>query len=190
MNAPSADPSQSVYAPGPKESEPKPHTLSLLVENRPGALAKVVGFFTARAYNIDSLSVAETDHNEHLSRITVVTNATDSVIELIKIQLSTLIYVHSIRDLTTYGPFIAREVGLVKINLDKLPANQRDEARRIAVAHGAVALVTPQDSTIYQIVATAGEVSDFIDAMRPFNPIDVSRSGVAAISNSDKPIGA
>jgi acetolactate synthase-1/3 small subunit len=184
-----SDPSQSVYAPAPKESSQRPHTLSLLVENRPGALAKVVGFFTARGYNIDSLSVAETDHNAHLSRITVVTQSTEAVIELIKVQLSTLIYVHSIRDLTTYGPFIAREVGLVKINLDTLPSSQKDEVKQIAVAHGAVALVTPQESTIYQIVATAGEVSDFIDAMRPFNPIDVSRSGIAAISNSDKPIG-
>jgi len=187
MNA--TDPNQSVYAPGPEEKKIKAHTLSILVENQPGALSKIVGFFTARGHNIDSLSVAETDHNQHLSRITIVTKATEATLELIKTQLSTLIQVRSIRDLTVHGPFIAREVGLMKIRLDALSAAQKDEAKQIAVAHGAVALVTPQDSTIYQMVATAPEVSDFFDAMRAYNPTDVSRSGVAAISKSDKPIG-
>lgn len=182
--------SQSVYAPGPEEGREKQHTLSILLENRPGALAKVVGFFTARGYNIDSLSVAETDHNQHLSRLTIVTIATDAVVEFIKTQLSTLIMVRSIRDLTIHGPFVSREIGLVKIRLDDLTAAQKDTAKQTAADHSALALETPQDSTIYQIVATAPEVSDFIDAMRPFNPIDVSRSGIAAISNSDKPIGA
>jgi acetolactate synthase-1/3 small subunit len=185
-----SDPSQSVYAPQPKEGRIKSHTLSILVENRPGALARIVGFFSARGYNIDSLSVAETDHNEHLSRITVVMSATDAIVEFIKTQLSTLILVRSIRDLTVHGPFISREIGLVKINLDDLPLAQKDEIKQIAVSHGAVALVTRQQSTIYQIVATAPEVSDFFEAVRPFNPIDISRSGIAAISNSDKPIGA
>ena len=185
-----SNPSQSVYAPGLDKGRKKQHTLSILLENRPGALSKVIGFFTARGYNIDSLSVAETDHDAHLSRLTIVTSATDAVVKFIKTQLSTLILVRSIRDLTVHGPFVSREVGLVKIRLDALEPTQKAEAKQIAVAHGAVALVTPQDSTIYQIVATAPEVSDFIDAMRPFNPVDVSRSGIAAISKSDKPIGA
>lgn len=187
MNQP--EPNQSVYAPDTKEEIEKPHTLSVLLENKPGALAKVAGFFTARGYNIDSLSVAETDHNDNLSRLTVVTTATDSVLDLIKTQLGTLIQVVSVRDLTVHGPFVSREVGLVKIRLHQLTADERNEAQQIAVAHGAVELVTPQDSTIYQIVATAPEVSDFFDAMRSFNLVDISRSGIAAISNSDKPIG-
>lgn len=183
-------PSQSVYAPGPAEQEIKSHTLSILMENQPGALAKVAGFFTARGYNIDSLSVAETDHNANLSRLTIVTIATEAVLELIKIQLSTLIQVQSIRDLTVHGPFISREVGLVKIRLDDLDADTKARAKANAAEMGATALDTPQESTIYEFVGNAEEVDEFIASMRPFNPIDVSRSGIAAISNSSKPIGA
>lgn len=181
--------SQSVYAPSSGLDVIKSHTLSVLVENQPGTLSRVVGFFTGRGYNIDSLSVAETDHDEHLSRITIVTIASEATLALIKTQLSTLICVKSIRDLTVHGPFISREVALMKIRLDDLTPEDKDSAKEVARAHGAVALVTPQESTIYQLVATAPEVSDFIDAMRPFHPIDVSRSGIAAISKSSKPIG-
>ncbi len=182
-------PSQSVYSPAPAEQETKSHTLSILMENEPGALAKVAGFFTARGYNIDSLSVAETENNQHLSRLTVVTKANDATLLLIKTQLSTLIQVHSIRDLTVHGPFVSREIGLVKIRLDDLDAETKNKAKALAAGYGARALNTPQPSTIYEIVGTADDVDAFITAMRPFNPNDISRSGIAAISNSDKPIG-
>src|SRR5471032_960569 len=107
------------------------HTLCVLVDNEPGVLARVIGLFSGRGYNIDSLTVSETEHQKHLSRITIVTRGTPMVIEQIKNQLDRLVPVHRVVDLTLAGPAIERELAMVKVRSKGEP---RMEALRLADA--------------------------------------------------------
>ncbi len=91
------------------------HTIAVLVDNEPGILARVVGLFSGRGYNIDSLTVAEVDKAANLSRITVVTTGTRMIIEQIKAQLSRLVPVRKVHDLTDEGPHVERELALIKV---------------------------------------------------------------------------
>lgn len=178
--------SQSVYAPAPDAGEIITHTLSILVENQPGVLAKVIGLFAGRGYNIDSLTVAETDHDQNLSRITIVTSGTDLVIEQIKNQLEGIIPVRNVRDLTVFGPHVDRELALVKVIGD---GESRVEALRIADVFRAHAVDSTLESFVFEITGNSGKVDAFIELMRPLGLIDVSRSGVAAISRGKCAIG-
>ena len=178
--------SKSVYAPGPEAGSVETHTLSVLVDNEPGVLARVIGLFSGRGYNIDSLTVAETDHDKNLSRITIVCSGTAIVIDQIIHQLESLVPVRSVRDLTVYGPYVDRELALVKVAGDK---EKRVEALRIADIFRARAVDSTLESFVFEITGTTEKVDAFIDLMRPLGLIDVSRSGVAAISRGKKAIG-
>lgn len=180
--------SQSVYAPGPEVDKLKTHTLSILVENKPGALAKIIGFFTGRGYNIDSLSVAETDKNYSLSRLIIVTSGADMVLEQIKTQLRTLIQVRSVRDLTVRGPYVARELGLVKIALSEMTDQARDKVQVVVDAFDANVIEKDPEGVVYECVGNAAHVDAFIKAFRPFNPLDIARSGIAAVPSGAEPI--
>ncbi len=178
--------SASVYAPGQDAGAISTHTLSLLVDNQPGVLARVIGLFSGRGYNIDSLTVAETDHDKNLSRITIVTSGTDMVIEQIKAQLEGIVPVRSVRDLTVFGPYVSRELALVKVVGTK---EHRVEALRIADIFRARAVDSSLESFVFEITGTSDKVDAFVDLMRPLGLVDVSRSGVAAISRGKKAIG-
>ena len=178
--------SRSVYAPGPKEQTIESHTLSILVRNEPGVLARVIGLFSGRGYNIDSLTVAETDHDKNLSRITIVCSGTPMVIEQIKNQLDRLVPVSSVRDLTTYGPYVERELALIKVAGKK---EKRIEALRIADIFRARVVDSTLESFVFEVTGTADKVDAFLDLMRPLGLIDVSRTGVAAISRGETAIG-
>jgi acetolactate synthase-1/3 small subunit len=171
--------SASVYAPGPKDGKVASHTLAVLVTNEPGVLARVIGLFAGRGYNIESLTVAETDHAQHLSRITIVVSGTPMVIEQIKAQLGRLVPVRNVRDLTTYGPHIEREVVLIKF--DAL-SKKRDEAFQVAKEYGAKTLAESQDPVIFELTGTAATIDEFIERMRMLGMLNVSRTGIAAIS--------
>ena len=155
------------------------HTISVLVDNEPGVLARVIGLFSGRGYNIESLTVAEVDLDKHLSRITVVTSGTPMIIEQIKAQLTRLVPVHKVADLTIEGPHVERELALVKV-VGK--GEDRVESLRIADIFRARAVDSTNDSFVFEIVGNSGKIDAFVDLMRPLGLADVSRTGVVAIA--------
>jgi acetolactate synthase I/III small subunit len=154
-------------------------TLSVLVDNEPGVLARVIGLFSGRGYNIDSLTVSETEHERHLSRITVVTRGTPMVIEQIKNQLDRLVPVHRVVDLTTAGPALQRELAMVKV---RGKGEQRMEALRLADAFRARVIDATTESFVFEITGASDKIESFINLMLPLGLVEVSRTGVAAIS--------
>nr|WP_111297855.1 acetolactate synthase small subunit [Paracoccus saliphilus] len=155
------------------------HTLAVLVENEPGVLARVIGLFSGRGYNIDSLTVAEVDHTGHRSRITVVTRGTPSVIEQIKAQLGRIVVVHEVHDLTVEGPAVERELGLFKV---RGQGDKRVEALRIAEIFRANVVDSTLESFVFELVGTPSKLDAFADLMRPLGLTDIARTGVAALS--------
>ena len=155
------------------------HTLSVLVDNEPGVLARVIGLFSGRGYNIDSLTVSETEHAKHLSRITIVTFGTPMVIEQIKNQLDRLVPVHRVHDLTVEGPAIERELAMVKV---RGKGDNRVEALRLADAFRARVIDAGTESFIFEITGASDKIESFINLMLPLGLVEVSRTGVVAIS--------
>ena len=161
------------------------HTIAVLVDNEPGVLARVIGLFSGRGYNIESLTVAETDHAKSLSRITVVTSGTPMIIEQIKAQLGRLVPVHKVADLPQDGPHVERELALVKV-VGK--GEKRVESLRIADIFRARAVDSSNNSFVFEIVGAASKIDAFIELMQPLGLSEVSRTGAAAISRGNKPI--
>jgi acetolactate synthase-1/3 small subunit len=163
----------------PFDDRQETHTLAVLVDNEAGVLARVIGLFSGRGYNIDSLTVAETDHLGHLSRITVVTTGTPQVIEQIKAQLGRLVPVHEVHDLTVEGAAVQRELALIKV---KGTGDKRVEAMRLADVFRARVVDTTLESFVFEITGAPEKVDAFIGLMRPLGEVDVARTGVAAIA--------
>jgi acetolactate synthase-1/3 small subunit len=161
------------------------HTIAVLVDNEPGILARVVGLFSGRGYNIESLTVAEVDQAERLSRITVVTSGTPMVIEQIKAQLSRLVPVHKVSDLTVEGPHIERELILVKV---AGTGEKRVESLRIADVFRARVVDSTIESFVFEVTGSTEKLDAFINLMRPLGLVDVSRTGVVAIARGPKPL--
>lgn len=159
------------------------HTIAVLVDNEPGILARVVGLFSGRGYNIESLTVAETDAERHLSRITVVTSGTAMVIEQIKAQLDRLVPVHRVSDLTEEGPHVARELALVKV-ISK--GNDRVEALRIADIFRAKAIDSTIGSFVFEITGSGEKIDAFVNLMMPLGLAEVSRTGIVAIARGER----
>ncbi|WP_154667510.1 acetolactate synthase small subunit [Niveispirillum irakense] len=155
------------------------HTISVLVDNEPGVLARVIGLFSGRGYNIESLTVAEVDSNESLSRINIVTSGTPMIIEQIKVQLDRLVPVHKVKDLTLEGPFIDREMALVKV---VGTGDKRVEALRIADIFKARVVDATITSFVFEITGIGEDLDRFIDLMRQLGLVDVSRTGAVALS--------
>jgi len=155
------------------------HTLAVMVDNEAGVLARVIGLFSGRGYNIDSLTVAEVDHKGHRSRITVVTRGTPGVIEQIKAQLGRLVPVHEVHDLTVEGPAVERELALFKV---AGTGEKRVEALRLADIFRANVVDSTLESFVFEITGTVEKIDAFADLMRPLGLIDVARTGVAALS--------
>jgi acetolactate synthase I/III small subunit len=154
-------------------------TLCVLVDNEPGVLARVIGLFSGRGYNIDSLTVSETEHEKHLSRITIVTSGTAMVLEQIKNQLDRQVPVHRVIDLTTMSPAIQRELAMVKV---RGKGDHRMEALRLADAFRARVIDATTESFVFEITGASEKIESFINLMRPVGLIEVSRTGVAAIT--------
>jgi acetolactate synthase I/III small subunit len=161
------------------------HTLSVLVDNEPGVLARVIGLFSGRGYNIESLTVAEVDAGRHLSRITLVTSGTPMVIEQIKAQLDRLVPVHAVRDLTMEGAHVAREMALIKV---VGTGDKRVESLRIADIFRARAVDSTIESFVFEMTGSPEKIDAFVNLMRPLGLVDVSRTGVVAISRGAKGI--
>src|SRR5271154_3544729 len=154
------------------------HPLSVLVQNEPGVLARVIGFFSGRGYNIESLTVSETESQKHVSRITIVTTGTPMVIEQIKHQLDRMVPVYRVVDMTLSGRSIERELAMVKV---RGSGDHRVESLRLAEAFRARVIDATTESFVFEITGNSSKISQFIDLMRPLGLVEVSRTGVAAI---------
>ena len=154
-------------------------TLCVLVDNEPGVLARVIGLFAGRGYNIDSLTVSETEHEKHLSRITIVTRGTPMVLEQIKNQLDRLVPVHRVVDLTAGSPVIQRELAMVKV---RSKGKRRAEAEKLAQTFDARIVDSTADSYIFEITGASEQIEGFISKMLPLGLVEVSRTGVCAIA--------
>jgi acetolactate synthase-1/3 small subunit len=170
--------STSHYPAAPVAQGIEAHTLSVIVDNEPGVLARVIGLFSGRGYNIDSLTVSETEHEKHLSRITIVTRGTPMVIEQIKNQLDRLVPIHRVVDVTLAGPAIQRELAMVKVRGTGEP---RVEALRLADAFRARVIDAGTESFIFEITGASDKIEQFISLMLPLGLVEVSRTGVVAI---------
>jgi acetolactate synthase-1/3 small subunit len=169
----------SAYPLEKKQEKQETHTMSVLVDNEPGVLARVIGLFSGRGYNIDSLTVSETEHEAHLSRITIVTTGTPMVIEQIKNQLERLVPVHSVTDLTVKGNPVERELALVKV---AGKGDKRVEALRLAEAFRAQVIDASTEHFIFEITGKLSKIEQFVALMQPLGLVEVSRTGLAAIS--------
>jgi acetolactate synthase-1/3 small subunit len=158
------------------------HTLAMLVENEPGVLARVIGLFAGRGYNIDSLTVAEVDHTGHLSRITIVTRGTPQVIEQIKAQVGRIISVRTVHDLTVEGASVERELAMFKV---VGTGDKRVEALRLADIFRANVVDSTLGSFVFEITGAPDKIDAFADLMRPLGLADVARTGVAALSRGE-----
>ncbi|WP_040671947.1 acetolactate synthase small subunit [Rhodobacter ferrooxidans] len=155
------------------------HTLAVLVDNESGVLARVIGLFSGRGYNIDSLTVAEVDHLGHRSRITVVTTGTPLVIDQIKAQLARMVPVHEVHDLTVEGPAVLRELALFKV---AGKGEARIEALRLCEIFRAKVVDSTLESFVFEMTGTPEKVDAFADLMRPLGLREMARTGVAALS--------
>ncbi|MCB1437721.1 MAG: acetolactate synthase small subunit [Rhodobiaceae bacterium] len=159
------------------------HTLSVLVDNEPGVLARVIGLFSGRGYNIESLTVSETEHEKHLSRITIVTTGTPMVLEQIRHQLGRLVPVHRVTDLTHEGAPLERELALVKV---KGTGEARVEALRMADAFRAQVIDATTEHFTFEITGRSAKIEQFVSLMQPLGLVEVARTGVAALCRGAK----
>ena len=171
--------STSHYPAAPALQKSESHTLSVIVDNEPGVLARVIGLFSGRGYNIDSLTVSETEHQNRVSRITIVTTGTPMVIEQIKHQLERLVPVHKVVDMTVEGRAIERELAMVKV---RGTGDKRVEALRLSDAFRARVIDATVESFVFEITGKPDKIDQFVDLMRPLGLVEVSRTGIAAIS--------
>ncbi|MEL6572270.1 MAG: acetolactate synthase small subunit [Pseudomonadota bacterium] len=159
------------------------HTLAVVVENEPGVLARVIGLFSGRGYNIESLTVAEIDHTGHQSRITIVTSGTPQVIQQIKSQLGRIVTVHAVNDLTVEGPSVERELALLKV---AGKGEHRIEAIRLADIFRANVVDSTLESFVFEITGTPDKIDAFAELMRPLGLQEIARTGVAALARGSE----
>ncbi len=159
--------------------------ISVLVENESGVLARVIGLFSGRGYNIESLTVAPVEDGRGRSRINIVTSGTPMVIEQIKALLDRLVPVHRVSDLTREGPHVAREMALIKV---VSTGELRSEALRIADAFRARPVDTTTGSFVFELTGATEKLDAFIELMRPLGLVEISRSGIAAIARGPRTI--
>ncbi len=184
MNAQQNVDAPSAYFLAEVSNEIETHTLSLIVDNEPGVLARVIGLFSGRGYNIDSLTVSETEHEKHLSRITIVTTGTPMIIEQIRHQLDRLVPVHRVTDLTVRARRtnqdkpLERELALVKVVGS---GEKRLEALRLGDAFRATVIDATTDHFVFEITGRTSKIEQFIAIMKPLGLAEVSRTGVAAV---------
>jgi acetolactate synthase I/III small subunit len=162
----------------PQKEQIERHTIAVLVDNEPGVLARVIGLFSGRGYNIDSLTVTEVSHEVNESRITIVTRGSPDTIEQIKSQLGRLVPVHAVTDLTIKGDPLERELALVKV---AGKGDKRVESLRLAEAFRAQVVDATTDHFIFEITGRIPKIENFISLMKPLGLVEVARTGAAAI---------
>jgi acetolactate synthase-1/3 small subunit len=179
----SQKPTGSAYFLEDRKDKHETHTLSVLVDNEPGVLARVIGLFSGRGYNIDSLTVSETEHEKHLSRITIVTKGTPMVLEQIKNQLERLVPVHRVRDLTQEGEPLERELALIKV---VGAGEKRIEAVRLAEIFRANVIDASTEHFVFEVTGRSSKIEQFIAIMMKLGLVEVARTGIAAIGRGPR----
>jgi acetolactate synthase I/III small subunit len=174
---------KSAYFIEERHDKAEAHTLSVLVDNEPGVLARIAGLFSGRGYNIDSLTVSETEHEKHLSRFTIVTTGTPMVISQIKSQLERLVNVHRVVDLTVAGDPLERELALIKV---AGKGEKRIEALRLAEIFRADVIDASTEHFVFELTGRTSKIEQFIAIMRELGLLEVSRTGIAAIGRGAK----
>ncbi len=165
------------------DSDSERHVMAVLVDNEPGVLARVIGLFSGRGYNIESLTVATVSEDESSSRINLVTSGTPMIIEQIKAQLERLVPVQDVHDLTEEGAHVEHELALVKITI---AGSKRREALRIADIFRARVVDTAVDSFVFSLTGSPEKIESFLDLMRNLGGVEIARSGVVAIMRGEK----
>ena len=173
----------SAYFLEERHDKPETHTLSIVVDNEPGVLARIAGLFSGRGYNIESLTVSETEHEKHLSRFTIVTTGTPQVLSQIKSQLERLVNVHRVVDLTVLGEPLERELALIKV---AGKGDKRIEALRMAEIFRANVIDASTEHFVFEITGRTSKIEQFISIMMELGLIEVSRTGIAAIGRGPK----
>ena len=173
----------SAYFLEERKEEPVTHTFSVVVDNEPGVLARIAGLFSGRGYNIESLTVSETEHEKHLSRFTIVTTGTPQVLSQIKSQLERLVNVHRVIDLTVLGAPLQRELALVKVGGK---GDKRIEALRMAEIFRANVIDASTEHFVFELTGRTSKIEQFIAIMTELGLVEVSRTGIAAISRGPK----
>jgi acetolactate synthase-1/3 small subunit len=169
----------SHYPAAPAQQKIETHTLSVLVDNEPGVLARVIGLFSGRGYNIDSLTVSETEHQKHVSRITIVTRGTPMVIEQIKNQLERLVPVHRVIDVTLAGPSIEHELAMIKV---RAQGGARAKVLDVANEFDARVIDDTTESFVFEVTGSTSKIERCIADLLPLGLVEVSRSGIVAIT--------
>ena len=162
-----------------KQLKKNRHIIACLVDNEFGVLARVVGLFSGRGYNIESLTVTEVDESKHLSRITIITSGSDMVIGQIKALLDRIVPVHKVVDITTQGEHIERELGLIKVIST---GAKRTESLKVADEYGAKVVDSTTDSFVFEITGTSAKVEEFISKLQPLGLAESCRSGSVAVN--------
>ncbi|MEM1376556.1 MAG: acetolactate synthase small subunit [Pseudomonadota bacterium] len=189
MSASAAPAPASAYFITSDNAAVEPHTLSVVVDNEPGVLARVIQLFSSRGYNIESLTVSETEHEKHLSRITIVTRGTPQVLEQIKHQLERIVPVHRVTDLTVlarqngYEKPLEREIAMIKV---AGKGAERLESMRLAEAFEAKVIDATTEHFVFELTGRTNKIEQFIAVMAPLGIIEVCRSGVAAMSRGSE----
>jgi acetolactate synthase I/III small subunit len=168
-----------------KNNSIESHTLSIIVDNEAGVLARVIGLFSSRGYNIDSLTVSEISDADNISRITIVTSGTPGVIDQIHAQLERLVPVHTVRDLTTEGPHVEREMALVKV---QGTGEKRIEALRLAEVFRARVVDTTTQSFVFELTGSSAKITSFISLMADVGLVEVARTGIVAMARGIIPV--
>ena len=167
-----------------QESERR-HTMAVLVDNEPGVLARVIGLFSGRGYNIESLTVARVDREQNLSRINLVATGTEMIIAQIKAQLDRLVPIHRVVDLTEEGPAVERELALIKVVGS---GDNRIEALRVADIFRARVIDSTSESFVFEVTGSQEKIRAFMDLMVPIGMVEVSRTGIVAIARGGEGI--
>lgn len=162
-----------------REEKAERHTLAVIVDNEPGILARIAGLFTARGYNIESLTVSEITDDSSVSRITIVTAASAAVLEQIVAQLDRLVPVHKVIDLTTLGPHIERELALVKV---VGVGDKRIEAMRLAEVYRGRVVDATTESFVFEVTGGREKIDKFLELMAEVGLVEVARTGIVAIA--------
>lgn len=178
MNKVISTSSSSAYVLRERDDYKETHTLSVLVDNEPGVLARVIGLFSGRAYNIDSLTVSEVSHEDHLSRITIVTTGTPAVINQIHHQLERLVPVHKVDDLSISGKPLERELALIKV---AGTGEKRVEALRLAEAFRASVIDAGVEHFVFEMTGRATKIDQFLELMQPLGLVEAARTGIVAL---------
>ena len=176
----------SVYDLSPSQQPESLATFAVLVENEPGVLHRVVGLFAARGYNIDSLTVAETDRRSHSSRITIVTRGTPQVLAQIEAQLEKMVSTRHVQDVTKDPNGLERELALVKV---RGAGHERVEALRVSDIFRAKVIDTTHESFVFELTGAPSKIDKFVDLMRPLGLVEVSRTGVLSIQRGKEKAG-